>query len=260
MKLHVDEWGQEEASPVVCVHGVRSHSLRFELLAQEHLVDRFRVISVDLRGHGYSSWEPPWNIETHLVDLVETVDSLGIATANWIGHSFGGRLTMEVAARWPERVERAVLLDPAIQLTPQDAMEAAEAERPDLAFSNADEAITHRLESGTVFHTPRELLERDMEQHLVRGDDGLLRMRFSQSAVIAAWGEMVREPPLPPRVPTLLVVPDQAPIVTPEQIDGYRDGLSDLLEVAVVPGGHLVLFDAYAETAQAVTKFLELVP
>ncbi len=256
MKLHIDEWGEGDASPVFCVHGVRSHSLRFELLAQEHLADRFHIVSVDLRGHGYSSWEPPWNIETHLADLIETADSLGIGAAHWIGHSFGGRLTMEIAARWPERVEQAVLLDPAIQLAPLDAMEAAEAERPDLAFPDANAAIQHRLDSGTVFHTPRELLERDMEQHLVRGEDGLLRMRFSQNAVIAAWGEMVREPPLPTQTPTLLVVPDQAPIVTSEQIDACRRALGDLLQVVIVPGGHLVLFDAYEETARAITDFL----
>lgn len=256
MKLHTDEWGERDASPVVCVHGVRSHSLRFGMLAEEHLADRFHVVSVDLRGHGFSSWAPPWNIETHLADLVETVDSLGIGSAHWIGHSFGGRLTMELAARWPERVERAVLLDPAIQLAAEDASEAAEAERPDLAFPDPDVAIQHRLDSGTVYHTPRELLERDMEQHLVRGDDGLLRMRYSQNAVIAAWGEMVREPPPPPSSSTLLVVPDQAPIVTAEQIDAYRRALGDLLEIVVVPGGHLVLFDAYEETASAITEFL----
>jgi hypothetical protein len=36
----------------------------------------------------------------------------------------------------------------------------------------------------------------------------------------------------------------------------YRAALGDLLEVVVVPGGHVVLWDAYEETAEAVERFL----
>ena len=97
---------------MLCLHGVTGHGRRFRQLAEERLADH-RVIGVDYRGHGRSGWEPPWSVEQHVADLVETSEALGISGAAWLGHSFGGKLVAELAARYPDRVERAVLLDPA---------------------------------------------------------------------------------------------------------------------------------------------------
>ena len=118
MKLNTYEWGDESAPLVVCLHGVTGHGLRFRKLAEERLANRFHVVAADLRGHGHSTWDEPWDIATHVADLLETFDR----PAYWIGHSFGGRLTMEVAAVRPELVRRAVLLDPA-DLHPAPALD-----------------------------------------------------------------------------------------------------------------------------------------
>ena len=112
MQLSVTEWGDPAGEPVVCLHGVTGHGRRFRRLAEERLA-AYRVIGVDYRGHGRSGWEPPWSVEQHVADLVETADALGISGGAWVGHSFGGKLVAELAARYPDRVERAVLLDPA---------------------------------------------------------------------------------------------------------------------------------------------------
>jgi lipase len=60
------------------VHGATGHGQRFEQLAAERWAIRFRVLAVDLRGHGRSGWQPPWTIETHIGDLLERVDALGL--------------------------------------------------------------------------------------------------------------------------------------------------------------------------------------
>src|SRR5437773_2536441 len=78
---------------------------RFRRLAEERLAQRYRVVAPDLRGHGRSGHEPPWTIAAHLADIVETVAAAGVERAAWVGHSFGGRLILELAAREPERVE-----------------------------------------------------------------------------------------------------------------------------------------------------------
>ena len=103
--LHVYEWGDPAAPPVVCLHGISSYGGRFGGLA-EQLADRFHVLAPDLLGHGASDWEPPWGIDAHL-DAV--VDATGVERGVWLGHSFGGRLVAELAAREPQRVERLVL-------------------------------------------------------------------------------------------------------------------------------------------------------
>ena len=89
------------------------------------------MLAPDLLGHGSSPYEPPWDLETHVNAVVETV---GAAPAILIGHSFGGRLALELAARAPKLVPKLVLLDPAIHVLPHVALFAAENARKDRAL------------------------------------------------------------------------------------------------------------------------------
>lgn len=257
MTLHTHEWGDPDGPPLVCLHGVTTHGARFRRLAEEHL-GRHRVVALDLRGHGRSDWEPPWDIETHVADVRETTTALGIERAAWLGHSFGGRLLIELIARAPELVERAVLLDPAIWVPPPVALERAEAQRATQSFASSDEAIDARYAAGGLFHAPRELLEEEMREHLVADGDGRLRYRYAPSAVIAAYGEMAKPPP--PfellRVPTLLVRGAQTDVVPEPLSDAYREGVGEDVEVVTVPGGHVLMWDALAETGDAIVPFL----
>ncbi len=256
MELHVHEWGDSGSPAVVCLHGVNAHGRRFRRLAEDRLAPRFRVLSPDLRGHGYSDWEPPWTIATLAHDVLETLDAAGVRRADWIGHSLGGRLVLEIATLAPDRIHRAVLLDPAIQLLPHVGYDFAERERAELTFESPDEAITARLESGSL--APRELLEEEMAEHLVRSADGCFRFRYCQAAVVSLYGELCTPPPPPEtlRAQTLLLHSSDFGLVREEQIEAYRAALGDLLELAKVRGGHIVYWDAYAETAEAVDRFL----
>jgi lipase len=258
VRLHSYEWGDSARPPVVCLHGVLAHALRFRKLAEERLAARFRVVALDLRGHGRSEWEPPWDLASHLGDLEETAAALGVQRGIWVGHSFGGRLAMELAARRPDLVDRLVLLDPAIWVPPPIALQRAEAERVDRSFASVEEAIELRFSTGGLHHTPRELLEEEMAEHLVPSEDGRLRYRYAQSSVVAAFGEMAKSPPPFEKLhlPTLLVRGALTDVVPEPVLDVYREGVGDLLEVATVPGGHNVLWDAFAETADAIERFL----
>ena len=257
MELNLHEWGDSSAPVVVCLHGVNAHGRRFRRLAEERLADRYRVLAPDLRGHGSSDWDPPWTIATHAHDVLETLDAAGVRRAPWVGHSFGGRLILEVAALASERIERAALLDPAIQLLPHVGFDFAERERADHAFDSAEHAIAARLETGAP--TPHEHLEEEMREHLVQHPDGRFRYRYCQSAVVSMYGELCTPPPPPEtlRVPTMLLHSIDFGLVRDEQIDAYEAALGDLLDVVVVRGGHMVYWDAYEETADAIVRFLE---
>jgi len=257
MRLHEHAWGPDEAPPVVCLHGVCAHGLRFRRLAEERLAGRFRVRALDLRGHGRSSWDAPWTMEAHVGDLLDTVAEPAV----WVGHSFGGRLVVELTAREPGLVDRAILLDPAIWVPPDVAAGIAEEELRERSFASAEEAIETKLAGsglGTLAHVPREFLEEEMREHLVESPDGRLRYRYSQEAVAAAYHEMAKQPPpyAALDVPTLLVVASHAKLVSAGELELYRAALGDRLEVVVVPGGHVVLWDAYEETAAAIEAFL----
>lgn len=249
MKLHVHEWGDPAAMPVVCLHGVTGHGERYRRLAEERWASRFRVVAPDLRGHGRSKYDPPWTFETHVADLVETADALGIERADWVGHSFGGRLVLELAARHPERVRRAVLLDPAIHILPHVAAFMADLERRDPVYASAEAYADAREDQP-----PRDLVLEDAALHCDVLADGSLRRRSCQPAVVAIYGELASEPPPPDtlRSPTLLIHAPAYGLVRDEQLAAY----AGRAEIVSVPGRHMVMWEAFDEVADAVERFL----
>lgn len=249
MRLHLHEWGDPAAPAVVCLHGVTAHGLRFRPLAEERLADRFRVLAPDLRGHGRSDPEPPWTFDTFVADVLETLDSAGVGSAAWVGHSFGGRLALETAAIAPERVERVALLDPAFHVLPHVALNRAETAGG--SFSSPEQALAARLESDPS--SPREFVEEDVEQHLEQATDGRYRFRYCRSTVVSVYGELATQPPPPEtvRVPLLIVHAPAFGLVREEHLAAYPDA-----EILAVPGGHMVYWDAWEQTADAVERFL----
>lgn len=255
MLLHLHEWGDRGASPLLCVHGVKAHGACFRKLAEERLASRYRVLAPDLRGHARSGWEPPWTIEQHVDDLLETLSAAGVERTTIVGHSFGGRLALELTARGV--VDVSVLLDPVVWVPPPIALARAQEHVRDRSFANVEEALAERRPLSPL--APRVLLDEEFREHLVRHDDGRLRFRYSAAAVIAAYGELSKPPPEWARVqvPTLLVVGAKTDVTVPAVVEVLRFELGDNLSVVTVPGRHIVLWDAFEETADAIDAFLE---
>ena len=253
MKLALDVWGDPSDPRIVCLHGVRNHGKHFALLAEA--LPGYHVLAPDLLGHGFSPWEPPWDIETHCAAVAETV---GPEPAALVGHSFGGRLAFELAARAPKLVPKLVLLDPAILLPGHVSLLAAENARETKSYISFDDLVERRFDESQLQRAPRDLVEADLASHVVQDDDGRYRYRYCPSAVVAAYSEMASQPPRfeDVRVQTLLVLGERSYLPYDHLLDEHQAALGDLLEVVVVPGGHSVLWDAFEETAEAVAAFL----
>lgn len=253
MTLALHEWGPPEAPRIVCLHGVRNHGGHFGPLAAR--LPGHRVVAPDLIGHGHSPWEPPWDIPTHLRAIV---DAVGARESILIGHSFGGRLAFELAARAPKLVPKLLLLDPVIVIPGHVALAAAETARNDKSYVSFDELVDSRYIESQLHFAPRELVETDLAAHVETSDDGRMRYRYCQSAVVAAYGEMASEPPRfeDVRVPTLLILGERSYLPYDHLLDAHRAALGDLLDVVVVPGGHSVTWDALEETSAAIAEFL----
>lgn len=255
MQLHVQEWGDPRGEPLVCLHGVTGYAGVYQRLAEERWNTR-RVLAFDLRGHGRSGWEPPWTFATHVADLAETSAALGLSAADWVGHSFGGRLVLELASAHPELVRRAVLLDPAIQLLPEVALAVADFERREPVYGSAEEYIQERL--SLYPDSPRAAIEHEASQHLEPQRDGSVRRRTCQAAAVSIYGELATAPPPPstPAAQTLLLYAPAYGLVTEDQIEAYRAALGDRLQVVEVPGLHMVQWEAFDEVAGAVEHLL----
>ena len=252
-RLAVRRFGEEGGPRVVCLHGVTSWGGHFACLAG--LLPGREVLAPDLLGHGDSPYRPPWTLDAH-VDAVLAAACDGPAA--WVGHSFGARLAFEAAARAPERVERLVLLDPAIRLAPHVALFAAENARRERSYATFEEAIDRRYEESQLHDAPRALLEEELAAHLEQAPDDRWRYRYLQASVVAAYGVMASAPAPFAAVtaPTLLVLGRRSYVPYDHLLDEHRAATGDRLRVVTVDGGHTVLWDALEETAAAVRDFL----
>ena len=241
--------------PILAIHGVKSHGRRFRRLAEEAWPER-TTLAVDLRGHGASTWDPPWDVSTHVADLLETLDAEGVERVAVVGHSFGGCLATHLAAAAPDRVERFVLLDPAVALPPSRVVAEAEEARLDDGWGTYEEARAARL-ADRPDHA-RGVVDEDLAAHLREDPDGRWRFRFSRPAVIVGWSEMARPPVSLAGFggPGLLLVAGREDYVTPALRAGLQRDLGPRLTVRSIDAGHMLFWDAFEATAEIVAPFL----
>ena len=101
--------------PMICIHGLGGTKASF-LPTVAALADGYRVVAVDLPGFGESD-KPiaaPYDAPYFARSILDLMDALGIESAHLIGNSMGGRIAIETGLLAPERVERIVLLSPAL--------------------------------------------------------------------------------------------------------------------------------------------------
>lgn len=89
-------------SPILLVHGWCDNHSHLAAMAS-YFSERYRVVNVDLRGHGQSDKpDSPYTIATFADDLAWMCGQLDIQKPIVIGHSLGGAIALELAARHPD--------------------------------------------------------------------------------------------------------------------------------------------------------------
>jgi lipase len=256
MLLNTRCWGEVNGEYIVCLHGLTQHGGIFGPLAERLAGRGHCVLAIDLRGHGKSGPEPPWSTERHVQDVLETLTSFGGLRAIWIGHSFGGRVAAAAAAAAGDSSKGLVLLDPGLEIQPEQALQGAEVDRLDWSFETREGAINALLIGGGVIATSRDTVAAFVEEDVEEGNDGRYRFSFCPSAVVAAWSEMCLPAPPIAEVRTLVVCTEGS-LFTASLEERYRAALASKLSMVRVPNGHNVLWESAEETIGAVERFLE---
>lgn len=248
-------WGPAGGRPVLVLHGVTNTGARFRRLAQEEL-GAMRVLAPDLRGHGRSTWDPPWCVTRHVADVTETLDACGAERVAVVGHSFGGLLGMALAASDPGRVEALALVDPAAVVDPARAGAEAERARRDEGWATVEDARAARLALRP--DDARDTVEEDLETFLERGDDGRVRFRHSRPAVVTAWSEMAGPAPVLAAFPgrVLLIEALRADYVSAALRSRLREDVGARLSEEAIDAGHMLFWDARGELGGLLRGFL----
>jgi pimeloyl-ACP methyl ester carboxylesterase len=111
-EIHYTEWGDPDATPLVCVHGLSRTGRDFDPLA-EALADEYRVLCPDMPGRGESEWDPDaYDPESLGAVVVAFFETLELESAHYLGLSMGGQLGIGlVPGPLEDRVEKLVLVD-----------------------------------------------------------------------------------------------------------------------------------------------------
>ena len=112
--VHYSDAGAHDAPAVVLIHGFASSLFTWRRLSAALLAAGYRVIAVDLLGYGASARpaEPIYTTQTQAEVVLGVMDALGVRQAHLVGHSFGGRVAMQIALLAPEQVRSLVALAP----------------------------------------------------------------------------------------------------------------------------------------------------
>jgi pimeloyl-ACP methyl ester carboxylesterase len=129
--LQLAVWGENKPM-VVCVHGLTANCRCWDTLAGALQTD-FQVIAPDLRGRGRSD-KPTvgYSVEHHCRDIKAMLDDLFIMRCALVGHSLGALIALVFATRYPQYVERLVLIDGAGVLSPEQMQRVFEGIKPAL--------------------------------------------------------------------------------------------------------------------------------
>jgi len=100
---------QGQGDPVLLLHGWGCSIEVFDPVARA-LAPSFKAITIDFPGHGQSSLPPhAWHVSDFLDNTLQFMDALGLEKPHLVAHSFGGRVSIKMAAEQPHRAGRIVL-------------------------------------------------------------------------------------------------------------------------------------------------------
>jgi 3-oxoadipate enol-lactonase len=108
--LAYDVLGAAEAPPLVLLHALGENRQDWPGIADRLAAD-FRVVAVDLRGHGDSDWPGTYSCRLMADDVARLLDHLGLTAVTLLGHSLGGVVAYHLAVRRPDMVIRLVVED-----------------------------------------------------------------------------------------------------------------------------------------------------
>lgn len=111
--LHVVDEGPRAAPALLLIHGNASSTAWWDSVVPA-LAARYRVIRIDLLGHGQSA-KPiaRYDVPTQARRSAELLDQLGVAEATIIAHSMGGMVATALAEQRPDLVTALALIDSA---------------------------------------------------------------------------------------------------------------------------------------------------
>ena len=219
LRMRYLDWGGD-GPMLLALHGLASSGHWYDLVAPL-LRDRFRIIAPDQRGHGQTTNAPTgYDWQSLSDDLAALLDLLEAPEVFVIGHSWGGHVSSNFAARYPQRVERQVMIDGGFldgRLFPEPTWEGFSTRLSPRNVSGGREEFLDRLRTQMAAFWNSDI-ERIVQTMVYEDENGMiqdiLRPENQAQVIRAMWDDPCSKTLLLVECPTLMVpagpMPDRA--------------------------------------------------
>lgn len=270
LRLAAKEWGDPALPPLLAIHGWLDNAASFDALAPL-LAECFRIVALDLPGHGRSQHRPPgvrYHFVDYLDDVLAAIDALGWAECSLLGHSLGGGIASFIAAAFPERVQNLFLIEVAGAVSAPVEKSLAQLQRgiaqfrenganPLRVFADIDAAVTARRTAGNLSEAAARTLVRRGVREVEGGwswssDPRLMPaspQRFTEDQVLAILAGV--------RAPTLFVLAEPMAMPVPESAMLARAAQIPDITLVRLPGNHHLHLEDARPVADSILQFLQ---
>jgi pimeloyl-ACP methyl ester carboxylesterase len=253
-----DPWREPET--IWIQHGF-GRSGRFWLHWVPALSRQYRVLRVDMRGHGLSG-DPPaghaWSADELLLDIRAVAEVLGLGAVHYVGESVGGILGIALSARSPELLKSLTLVSTPLSIRPeiQRLFAVGEKDWPTAMEKLGGDGWVRGLMGLGATHadTTEGRQEWILREWAVN--------RPTMLANLARLAATVDVGPLLPevKVPTLILAPAKSPISPLEEQVKIRRTVPDSRMVVIEGSWHEIYFDDPEACISALLSFLGSLP
>jgi 2-hydroxy-6-oxonona-2,4-dienedioate hydrolase len=257
VKTRVLEAGNGE--PLILLHGTGGH---VEAYARnlKGLSENFRVICIDMLGHGYTDKpDQPYGIDSYSDHLLAVIQALDLSQVYLSGESLGGWVAAWFAAYHPEYVKALVLNTPGNVNNKPEVMAGLKASTLKAVLEANYENVKTRLEwlmydksqvTDELIETRYKIYTQPSYQKAVHNivclQDLDVRVKYSWDS---SWCSKIN-------VPTLLAWTDHDPTSTVEEAQPIQDMIPNSELVVIKDAGHWPQWEKPEEFNSIVTNFL----
>jgi esterase len=184
MQLHFQSSGK--GAPLIILHGLLGSLQNWQTVAGE-LAKSFQVLAVDQRNHGRSPHSAAMGYPEMAEDLREFLDRQGLTRARLLGHSMGGKTAMEFSLRFPDRVDKLLVVDIAPRAYPPGHRHILAAL---LSLNLAALRNRRQIEEALAGEIPDLAVRRFLLQNAAAGPDGSFHWRIDLPAISENYGRL----------------------------------------------------------------------
>ena len=248
------EGHHDDDVPMVLIHGFPYNRAMWDEQLGE-LTEEFDIITYDLRGHGESeATGGTYSMELLADDLKGLLDALGLGQVVVGGFSMGGYVALAFYKKYPESVQKLLLLDTRHQGDSEQAAQGREqlaqtVERDGIA-GLADSLPARMLTAATVSNRP-EIVAKARDMILTASPQGVagaargMAVRADQTSLLANIN-----------VKTLVLVGEEDGITPPADAEQMATTIPDAKLVQLAGAAHLSNMEAAHEFSEAIHDFM----